>query len=206
MSQAVPQETKVVREGKRFPLVWLIVGVVVAAAVAGGVVGYLLLRGNTSDAPKGWYGSDSLLINAEVLKHVPEVRYSVGDEHFLIRPQDANNDLTVIRLDVRNRAAAQVFMEVNSDAISLRDRKNQNTEYKPLNPLEQRSTVTDTSTEENKYMPFIWGAVELPQECPDNNQVMQACRLYGWLVFETPKGAKYNQIRWGTGDTVFMNW
>ena len=151
-------------------------------------------------------GSDSLWINLELLKRVTEVRYSDGDTHWVLRPSDSNNELVVVRLDVRNRAAAQVFMDINSDTVIIRGGPERNyPEYKAVDPFAQRTQVDSKSPQEDAYVPFLWGAVELPQECPTATGELQSCRLYGWVVFEAPKGSKFTQMQWRTGDTVFMN-
>ncbi|MDP3062844.1 MAG: hypothetical protein Q8O40_06505 [Chloroflexota bacterium] len=165
----------------------------------------LLVTGACHTTAKPPYATDILLINLEVLKHVLEVRYSMGDEHFVIRPANANNDLVVAKLDVHNRVAAQVFMNVNQDALTLRNKESPYEEYKAIDPFQQRERVDGNNPEENEYMPFIWGPVELPQKCADANDKTQACRLYGWVVFETPRDAQFNQLMWSTGDTVFVN-
>jgi hypothetical protein len=153
-----------------------------------------------------WFGSDSLLINLELLKRVQEVRYSEGDTHWVLRPSDSKNELVVVRLDVRNRAAAQVFMTIGSETVIIRGDKTGNyPEYKALDPFGQRTQMDSKSPQEDAYVPFLWGAVELPQECPTATGELQTCRLYGWVVFEVLKGTKFTQMQWRTGDTVFMN-
>jgi len=167
----------------------------------------LLASACRSSPSKGqWFGSDSLLVNVELLKRVTEVRYSEGDTHWAVRPNDSRNELVVVRLDVRNRAAAKVFMEIGSDTVIIRGDKTGNyPEYKALDVFAQRTQVASKTSQEDAYVPFLWGSVELPQECPDASGQMQSCRLYGWVVFEAPKGTKFTQMQWRTGDTVFMN-
>lgn len=179
---------------------WLRLALSLSAVLALAVLA-AACRGSPSKGQ--WFGSDSLMINLEVLQRVSEVRYSDGVSHWVVRPKDANNELVVARLDVRNRAAAKVFMDVNPDTVLLRDGKY--VDYKAVNPFEQRTEVSASSADETKFVPFIWGPVELPQECPTATGEMQACRLYGWVIFEMPKGSKFTQMQWRTGDTVFMN-
>lgn len=167
----------------------------------------LVAAGCRNSPSKGqWFGSDSLLINMESLKTVPEVRYTEGADHYVIRPTDSKNNLVVVRLDVRNRAASQVFMDISSETVIIRgDKAGNYPEYKAIDPFTQRERVDSSGPNEDAYVPFLWGPVELPQECPDASGQMQSCRLYGWVVFEVPKGTKFTQMQWRTGDTVFMN-
>ncbi len=183
-------------------------GLLVAAAAAAFAV--LLLANACHTAPKSAskgsrYGTDLLAISLQTLAHVPEVSYSLADEHFVIHPADVNDDLVVVKLGVTNRAAIQVHLEVTPYAVALRDRHSPNADYKPVDPFEQREQVAAGNPGEDEYAPFIWGNIQLDYKCKDANGKVQACSIDGWLVFETPKDAQLNQLEWNTGDTVFVN-
>lgn len=165
----------------------------------------LLVAGACQAPAKPPRGSQILLINLEALKHVPEVSYSVADEHFVIRPADDNNDLVVAKLDVRNMWAVRVRMVVNGDAVTLRNKEGPHDEYRAIDPFQRRELIAGSAPEDGQYAPLIWGPVELAEKCFDAGGQTQPCQASGWVVFETPRGAQFNQLRWGTGDTVFLN-
>ncbi len=133
------------------------------------------------------------------LKVVPD-----GIMYYKVAPRGADNEFLLIRLDIRNSdSPTKVFINVDEKAMRLKSRGGFQ-EFNPINPLQQRTPVQSTNPEMDRFVPFIWGAVELPQQCPTPDGTMLPCRLDGWVVFEVPKGQAVSEVVWEAADTVFI--
>jgi hypothetical protein len=155
-------------------------------------LGLLATACQSSPTAGKWFFGESLAINMLEMYKVKEVRYSQGEEHYLVQPKEPGNELVVVHLDVRNRHASRAIFTVDEDAMFLRDADYN--EYKPINPLEQRSRVDEAGRLEDRFVPFIWGPLELPK----------GWGVSGWVVFEVPKGLEFVQLVWDAGDTIYI--
>lgn len=143
---------------------------------------------------------ETLIIVIEDIKRVQEVRYQGTDEnHYLVFPSSRDNELVVVRLNVHNQEATVVQMTVDEEALEIRGFGTNETyrvlNLNPSNP-DNVKQVESTHPNEDRYVPFIAGAIELPQ----------AHSVIGWTVFEVPKGAELREMRWDAGgDTIFIS-
>ncbi len=123
---------------------------------------------------------------------------SFGSGHYLVTPSSPDNELVAINIQVHNREANTVAMEIEGDAVELRgfgiDEAYTLLDVTPNNTANV-SDVPDTHSSENRFTPFVRGVVP---DLPLGNS------LTGWIVFEIPKGAGLRELKWDTGDTVFI--
>ena len=123
---------------------------------------------------------------------------SFGTGHYLVTPSSPDNELVAINIQVFNREANTVAMEIEGDAVELRgfgiDEAYTLLDVTPNNTVNVSDTP-DTHPSENRFTPFVRGVVP---DLPLGNS------LLGWLVFEIPKGAGLRELKWDTGDTVFV--
>ena len=143
---------------------------------------------------------ETLIIVIEDIKRVQEVRYQGTDEnHYLVFPSSRDNELVVARLNVHNVEATVVRMTVDGEALEVRGfGPNETYRLLNLNPGNEDNVkqVESAHPTEDLYVPFIAGAIELPQ----------AHSVIGWTVFEVPKGTELRELRWEAGgDTIYIS-
>ena len=121
-----------------------------------------------------------------------------GSGHYVVTPSSPDNELVAINLQVFNRESNTVAMEIVGDAVELRgfgiDEAYTLLDVTPNNTVNVTSTP-DSHPSENRFTPFVRGVVP---DLPLGNS------LIGWIIFETPKGAGLRELKWDTGDTVFV--
>ena len=121
-----------------------------------------------------------------------------GIQHYVVSPSSPDNELVAINLQVHNRESNTVAMEIVGDAVELRG-FGIDEAYTLLDVMSGNtvnvSTTPDSHPSENRYTPFVRGVVG---NLPLGNS------LTGWIVFEIPKGAGLRELKWDTGDTVFI--
>ena len=143
---------------------------------------------------------ETLIVVIEDIKRVQEVRYQGTDQnHYLVFPSSRENELVVARLNVHNVEATVVRMTVDEESLEIRG-FGQDETYRllNLNPGNENNVkqVESSHPTEDLYVPFIAGAIELPQ----------ANSVIGWTVFEVPKGTELRELRWEAGgDTIFIS-
>ena len=127
-----------------------------------------------------------------------QTNLSFGSGHYLVTPSSADNELVAINVQVYNREANTVAMEIVGDAVELRgfgiDEAYTLLDVTANNTVNV-STTPDSHPSENRYTPFVRGTVS---NLPLGNS------LLGWIIFEIPKGAGLRELKWDTGDTVFI--
>ena len=161
---------------------------------------------SSTSAATEWTFGDSLAIRTKETRFVPEVRYSIGDKHYLIKPSQDDRAILAAHLEVFNRQANVVYLSINKNTLRLAD---QNFfEYQPLDPFKDSQEVDKATPRENTLIPFIWAdgselapAINMPAKCGQNNE---NCQLVGWVFFEVPKSIKPTQIVWEAADTIYM--
>ena len=121
-----------------------------------------------------------------------------GSGHYLVAPSSPGNELVAINLQVFNRESNTVAMEIVGDAVELRgfgiDEAYTLLDVSPDNTVNVTS-IPDSHPAENRFTPFVRGVVP---DLPLGNS------LVGWIIFEIPKGAGLRELKWDTGDTVFV--
>ena len=180
-------------------------GWVVAVILLGGIIAWFLVNhvefGSTDPLPVGkTEKGDNLVIRLDDIERVEEVRYKGNDgNHYLVRPQDSENELIVLRLIVQNPKATKLLFTIDENAAELRgfglDEK-----YKALDVIRRSVKVDDEAvSDEDRFVPFLWNP---PGESTELSQDFQ---VSGWLVFELPKGNKLKELRWeAAGDVIYI--
>lgn len=133
----------------------------------------------------------SLELHASVPNLVDKIAFldSQG-KHRVLRPRASNRQLAMVDVTIVNRTSLVTPLLVDPDAADLGDRRGER--ISPLNPFENAEYVDATSPDEGKFMPFLWGEVEL-----DKNFQVQ-----GWMVFDVPKGLILGTLWWEEVDTI----
>lgn len=162
--------------------------------------------GSSTSAATEWTFGDSLAIRAKETRFVSEVRYSISDTHYLIKPTQENRAILAAHLEVFNRQANLVYLSVHKNSLRLTDQNY--FEYRPLDPFQDRIEVEAGGGGENSLIPFIWAdgsaiapTINMPSTCGANNQ---NCQLVGWVFFEVPKSTKPTQLVWEAADTIYL--
>ena len=164
-----------------------------------GVLTLLMVGCSGGSLGTDWSFGQALVIRVTDLDRTAEVQFSEGDSHYVIRPTQQDWELAVVKMEVRNRESSVVFLSIDEDAMKLRDRDR--AEYFPIDFREQREEVPDALPDENAFAPFLWGEVELPNQC---GQPLQNCELTGWVIFEVPKELDPDLVLWEAADTIFL--
>lgn len=158
-----------------------------------------------SPSATDWFFGNALVIRVKQVRLVEEVRYTgqvgTADEgkHFVIRPSEKGRMLAAANLEVRNREAQVIYLSVAKEAVQLRD--DQFLDYQAIDPFQGREEVSGEGAGENSLLPFIWGDVEMPSKCGEQNQ---SCQLVGWVLFDVPRNIKFYQLIWDTADTIYL--
>jgi hypothetical protein len=169
------------------------------------IIGVLmLLVAGCGGGPKGteWSFGQALVLRVTDLDRVSEVQFSDGEGHYVIRPTQQDWELAALKIEVRNSESSVVFLSLDEDAMKLRGKDR--TEYLPINFREQREEVPEALSDENKFAPFLWGEIELPNKCALAGQPLQNCELVGWVIFEVPKDMDPDLVLWEASDTIFL--
>lgn len=162
--------------------------------------------GSSTSAATEWTFGDSLAIRAKETRFVPEVRYSMSDTHYLIKPTQEDRTILAAYLEVFNRQANLVYLSIHKNSLRLTDQHY--FEYRPLDPFQDRTQVDRAAPGENTLVPFIWAdgsdiapSISMPAKCGQRNE---NCQLVGWVLFEVPKSIKPTQLIWEAADTIYL--
>jgi len=137
-----------------------------------------------------WMSGRTVRLNVSNVQKVDSVRYSIDDTHYVIEPTNPNNDLIVAMVLLWNDRASFLSIFIDEKAAALEDLHYNG--FPAVNPYKQRRVVESESTDENSYLPFIWGKVEMPQ----------SYELDGWMIFEVPKQTKVARLLWQQPETI----
>lgn len=148
-------------------------------------------------------GSESTVVATrgrvlEVYADVPQVTdrlsYVKDGRHFVLRPKASNRRLAVVKVTVVNRTSTIIPIVIDAEALRLGDRRGER--IKALHPFEDAVAVEDSSPDEGKFTPFLWGDLEMPR-------FFQAS---GWVVFDVPRGLKLGSLFWDEVDTITVDY
>ena len=165
--------------------------------------------GNT--VPVGeWFFGQTLAINIQDLQRVQELRYTAEDKQWVVRPTRDGYEIAAVQLSVRNRQAAVSILSIGKESLRMSDDKF--LDYNAVDPFTQRMEVAASadpiggaSPILDKHVPFIWGPVDLPQQCFNTTtNVIEGCELKGWVLFEIPKDVGVSQVVWETSDVIYI--
>ena len=114
--------------------------------------------------------------------------------HRLLFPTASNRRLALVEVTVSNRTATIVKMLIDPSAAQLGYRRGDRFDAVDLFQAAQIVDVADP--EEDKYMPLLWGEVELAR-------YFQAG---GWMVFDIPKGMTLGSLWWSEVDDMIADY
>ena len=139
---------------------------------------------------------DTLIVGIEQIDRIQEILYQGTDlKHYQVVPTDRDNELVALRLNVHNAEATRVLLTVDNEAARLRFSEPTGDQslldIAPENPINVSVTV-EAHPDEDQFAPFLAGPFEL----------LQGFGIAGWVVFEVPKGAKLQELRWSAADNV----
>ena len=137
-----------------------------------------------------WMSGRTVRLNVSNIQKVDNIKYSIDGTHYAIEPTNPNNDLIVARILLWNDRASFLSVLIDEKAAALEDL--QYNGFPAINPYEQRRVVESESGDGNRYLPFIWGKVEMPQ----------SYELDGWMIFEVPKQTKVMRLFWQQPETI----
>ena len=165
------------------------------------IISLLLLSLACSEGPRGteWSFGNSLIMRVTDLQRVNEIQFSENESSYIIQPSGKNLELAALKMEIRNNESSVVFLSIDAEAVKLRDKDG--TEYQPIGFRVRGLDNPNPSAEENKFIPFLWGDLELPNKC---GEPLQNCQLVGWLVFEVPSTMKPDLVVWESPDTIFL--
>lgn len=152
-------------------------------------------------APRGteWSFGNSLIMRVTDLQKVKEIQFSEDGSSYMIQPSGKNLELAALKMEVRNSESSVVFLSIDAEAVKLRDKDG--TEYQPIDFRARGIDNPNPSAEENKFTPFLWGDLELPNKC---GEPLQNCQLTGWVIFEVPSDMNTDLVVWESPDTIFL--
>jgi hypothetical protein len=148
------------------------------------------------DVERGRYvPGRSLTVGVTQIRKLDAVGYHDPEKniHYRIAPKDPErNILAVASVTVRNDRSARVALFVDTKAAYVDDSANQR--YQVMDPFNDRSEVQEAVKDENIYLPFMWGTIDLKE----NTQVT------GWMFFEIPKEQRVVRFGWGQGENIVV--
>ena len=140
-----------------------------------------------------WAIGAHLSVNVSNVTRLPEVAYAQEGAHYVIRPRNPANELTVAKVLIVNLRSSRVSLLIDEGAASLENRRL--ARFGAVNPFgTQRLEAEEESSDGEQYLPFLWGQVELEQDK----------QLEGWMIFETPPQLELYQMRWDQGEGLFI--
>ena len=153
--------------------------------------------GGTSSALGRTYQGPILQLTLEEIVTVPEVVYTeepdaVGAlKDYIILPSSEENELVLIRTRVGNHAATRVQLDIDAQPAELRMDVGR---YYAVNTHDVKVPADGFYANKNAYTPFIRGSQELEKDF----------ELNGWIVFEVPKGAVAESLKWEAGGDIII--
>lgn len=135
------------------------------------------------------YGT-SLTIVISGIQEVEEVAYSAGDQHYVLKPKNPLNRFIVANVVVANNRSARTSMYVDETAAYFSDDKRN--DFLLVDPYIYRENVISASEFENRYVPFLWGNIEL----------LENYQIEGWMVFESPPDPELTSFYWEQADPI----
>ena len=156
-------------------------------------------RGLSYSTSENTSKGDFLIIDVQEIARTPEVRYQGSDgQHRVIAPAGEGNELVAIFLNIYKIDDSTTFLTLDEDSVGLRG-IGLNETFRLLDPTffneVNVSTVEEAHPDENLYLPFIAGSRELTQAHSS---------VEGWILFEAPVGTNLRELRWGTGEVLFL--
>jgi hypothetical protein len=153
--------------------------------------------GGTSSALGRTYQGPILQLTLEDIVTVPEVVYTEepdadgAGKDYIILPSSEENELVLIRTRIGNHAATRVQLDIDSQPAELRMDVGR---YYAINTNDVKVPADGFYANKNAYVPFIRGSQQLEKDF----------ELDGWIIFEVPKGAVAESLKWEAGGDIII--
>ena len=142
------------------------------------------------------------------LERVPEVRYfTTGPDqvrrHYSIGPSSDDMEMILMHLKVENHTATSAIVDIREQSAELRDFVRGR-----YSPIDVNQRIAEVSAPENpadeRPLIFLWNR-RLGDGSTESVELKQGFGLDGWMVFEAPRGTKFRDFRWRSGDSVTID-
>ena len=137
-----------------------------------------------------WSFGQSLYMNLSNIQQIEEVHYLENSSSYAIRPVKPKHTLTAIKVLLVNRTSSRVSLLIDENASYLSSIGS--AQFRPLDPYNDREDITNITEGKDKFLPFLWGTVEL----------QEGFQIEGWMFFETPEQAQFSNFTWTQADYV----
>ena len=179
-----------------------------------------------------FYKGRILHVSVAALERTDELRWTTSTRYpaqgavdeplYRITPQSAENELVLVRVKVENHTATSAIVNVDRDSAQLRDffqgryspidvgARAQDAEI-PEKPSD-RCNVPVNPEAPSDCVRFLWNAAYEETQPDGQIKVVQRAQelpkgtgLDGWMVFEVPRDTEFRSFRWGSGDTIIVD-
>ena len=176
---------------------WFLIGVTAFSIICAAVL--IPLFFSSASEPAAIAAGRVLWVRiVEDVRTAPELHFRTPDANggladFAVRPTVPGNNISYVRIAVINQQeSAETHMIVDEDAATLLGLDGVN-----YSPIDVGSAAVETEINQRYVVEgfqHIWGSVTLPQ----------GFQIQGYLLFETPPGAEFSQLRWRELDVVTL--
>ena len=178
---------------------------------------------DVSPAIGKYYMGRTLHVSVRAMERTPELRYSLvisDDEtdemlHYRLAPEQAGNELVMLRVRVENHTATSAIVSIDRSAAELRDFFNE--KYFPIDIRERPEAVSapaDSSRERLAKCPleqpgddnlcFLWNTT-MTDGSVQAFDLQKGYGVEGWLLFEVPQDTIIREMRWRAGDGLTID-
>ena len=147
--------------------------------------------GPKMELPSVKQGNNLTLVAKEVIEK-DKVYYRDTDNANYSLSASKGNKLVLVRMQVYNRSARSIKLQVGQDGYILLDPDGK--DYKSLNPFGETRRLEPTLPSKESPIQFIWGPFEM----------QQGFSIEAYAVFDVAKNIKPWQFRWNPVETVFV--
>ena len=179
-----------------------------------------------------YYKGRILHVSIAAMERADELRWTTGlrragadpaaEQFYRLTPADPDNELVLLRVKVENHTATQAVVNLDDQSAQLRDFLQGR--YFPIDVGERAAEIgvperpaDRCSFPVNPDLPavcvqFLWNAT-YEEMLPDGQialvqraqQLPRGTGLDGWMVFEAPRNTQFRSFRWGSGDTITID-
>ncbi|MBI2165329.1 MAG: hypothetical protein HYU29_02865 [Chloroflexi bacterium] len=138
-----------------------------------------------------WGWGRSFVVNVSQIRKIQQVAYFDDDgKRYVIRTSSPDNQLLLFKVVIVNQEVSKALLLVDDDAAYIENLRGDR--FIPLDHTKARVEVQESQPEENIYLPFLWGELE----------VVLNYQVEGWMLFDVPKDVKITRFNWQEADSV----
>ena len=112
----------------------------------------------------------------------------------VIRPSASNRQLAAVLITVVNRTSTVMPLLIDPEAADLGDRRGKR--MAAIDPFERSIEASSSDDDTDKFMPLLWGEIDLDREF----------QVQGWVFFDVPKGLTLGTLWWNEVDDVLLDY